>query len=283
MSIPAKEKRKWLKANHKDLSIRQQTSLLGLSRSSLYYRPKGVSDYNMQLMNLLDEQYTKRPFYGVEKMTLFLKEAGHQVNVKRVRRLLRMMGLEAIYPRPNTSKADTEHQKYPYLLRHMVISRCNQVWSTDITYIRLRQGFVYLMAIIDWYSRYVLNWKLSTTLEADFCIEALKETLEDGRCEIFNTDQGSQFTSTGFTQELLSADIKISMDGRGRALDNIFVERLWRTVKYENIYLKEYANIRDVKLGLHDYFRFYNEKRYHQSLNYKRPAEIYLGNKKIDK
>ena len=283
MSIPAKEKRKWLKANHKDLSIRQQTSLLGLSRSSLYYRPKGVSDYNMQLMNLLDEQYTKTPYYGVEKMTLFLKEAGHQVNVKRVRRLLRMMGLEAIYPRPNTSKADTEHQKYPYLLRHMVISRCNQVWSTDITYIRLRQGFVYLMAIIDWYSRYVLNWKLSTTLEADFCIEALKETLEDGRCEIFNTDQGSQFTSTGFTQELLSADIKISMDGRGRALDNIFVERLWRTVKYENIYLKEYANIRDVKLGLHDYFRFYNEKRYHQSLNYKRPAEIYLGNKKIDK
>jgi len=283
LSIPAKEKRKWLKANHKDLSIRQQTSLLGLSRSSLYYRPKGVSDYNMQLMNLLDEQYTKTPYYGVEKMTLFLKEAGHQVNVKRVRRLLRMMGLEAIYPRPNTSKADTEHQKYPYLLRHMVISRCNQVWSTDITYIRLRQGFVYLMAIIDWYSRYVLNWKLSTTLEADFCIEALKETLEDGRCEIFNTDQGSQFTSTGFTQELLSADIKISMDGRGRALDNIFVERLWRTVKYENIYLKEYANIRDVKLGLHDYFRFYNEKRYHQSLNYKRPAEIYLGNKKIDK
>ena len=228
-------------------------------------------------MNLLDEQYTKTPFYGVEKMTIFLKETGHHVNVKRVRRLLRKMGLMAIYPKQNLSKANKAHTIYPYLLRNMAIIRCNQVWSTDITYIRLRQGFVYLMAIIDWYSRYVINWKISTTLEVDFCIEGLKESLESSRCEIFNTDQGSQFTSDRFTAPLLAAGINISMDGRGRALDNIFVERLWRTVKYEDIYLKEYTSVQDVKLGLENYFRFYNEKRYHQSLDYKTPAEIYLG------
>ncbi len=159
----------------------------------------------------------------------------------------------------------------------MTIVRCNQVWSTDITYVRLRQGFVYLVAIIDWYSRYVLNWRISTTLEAEFCIETLKETLEAGKCEIFNTDQGSQFTSNKFTEPLLAADIKISMDGRGRALDNIFVERLWRTVKYENIYLKEYGGVKEVKEGLAEYFKFYNEKRYHQSLNYKTPAEVYFA------
>ena len=264
-------------ANHKYLSLRQQAQILSLNRSSLYYTPKGESKYNIVLMNLLDEQYTKTPFYGVEKMTVFLKEVGHQVNVKRVRRLLRVMGLEAIYPRTNLSKANLEHKIYPYLLRHMAITRCNQVWSTDITYVRLRQGFVYLMAIIDWHSRYVLNWKISTTLEAEFCIEALKETLKHGKCEIFNTDQGSQFTSNRFTEPLLAAGIKISMDGRGRALDNIFVERLWRTVKYENIYLKEYSSVQDVKAGLNEYFRFYNEKRYHQSLNYKSPAEVYTS------
>ena len=264
-------------ARHDQLSIRQQTQLLGLNRSSLYYKPIGISQYNILLMNLLDEQYTKTPFYGVEKMTIFLNEIGHHVNVKRVRRLLRKMGLMAIYPKKNLSKANLEHKIYPYLLRDMPIKRCNQVWSTDITYIRLRQGFVYLMAIIDWYSRYVINWKISTTLEADFCIQGLKESLESCYCEIFNTDQGSQFTSNRFTQPLLAAGIKISMDGRGRALDNIFVERLWRTVKYEDIYLKEYANVQEVKAGLENYFRFYNEKRYHQSLDYKTPADIYLG------
>jgi len=255
--IPAEEKRKWLLANHDQLSIRQQTQILGLNRSSLYYNPIGISQYNILLMHLLDEHYTKTPFYGVEKMTIFLNEIGHHVNVKRVRRLLRKMGLMAIYPKKNLSKANLEHKIYPYLLRNMAIIRCNQVWSTDITYIRLQHGFVYLMAIIDWYSRYVINWKISTTLEADFCIEGLKESLDNCYCEIFNTDQGSQFTSNRFTQPLLAAGIKISMDGRGRALDNIFVERLWRTVKYEDIY---------------------NEKRYHQSLAYKTPAEIYLGN-----
>jgi len=278
--IPAEEKRKWLISSHEKLSIREQTQILGLNRSSLYYKPIGISPYNILLMNLLDEQYTKTPFYGVNKMTIFLNEIGHHVNVKRVRRLLRKMGLEAIYPKKNISKANLDHKIYPYLLRNMAILRCNQVWSTDITYIRLRQGFVYLMAIIDWYSRYVINWKLSTTLEADFCIEGLKESLENCYCEIFNTDQGSQFTSSRFTEPLLAADIKISMDGRGRALDNIFVERLWRTVKYEDIYLKDYASVQDVKLGLKKYFKFYNEKRYHQSLDYKTPAEIYLGGSK---
>lgn len=258
--------------------MRQQTQLLELNRSSLYYRPISISPYNILLMNLLDEQYTKTPFYGVEKMTIFLNKTGHHVNVKRVRRLLRKMGIQAIYPQINLSKANLEHKIYPYLLRNMAIVRCNQVWSTDITYIRLRQGFVYLMAIIDWYSRYVINWKISTTLEAGFCIQGLKESLENGHCEIFNTDQGSQFTSNRYTNILLEADVKISMDGRGRALDNIFVERLWRTVKYEDIYLKEYASVPDVRTGLEKYFTFYNEERYHQSLDYKTPAEIYLGN-----
>ena len=277
MIIPAEEKRKWLITKHDKLSIRQQSQILGLNRSSLYYKPIGISQYNIQLINLLDEQYTKTPFYGVEKMTIFLNEMGHQVNVKRVRRLLRKMGLMAIYPKINLSKANLEHKIYPYLLRNMAIIRCNQVWSTDITYIRLRHGFVYLMAIIDWYSRYVINWKISTTLEADFCIEGLKESLKNCYCEIFNTDQGSQFTTNRFTDLLLAAEIKISMDGRGRALDNIFVERLWRTVKYEDIYLKEYASVKDVKVGLEEYFMFYNEKRYHQSLDYETPAEIYLA------
>jgi len=264
-------------SEHDQLSIRQQTQLLGLNRSSLYYKPIGTSQYNILLMHLLDEQYTKTPFYGVERMTVFLNKIGHHVNVKRVRRLLRQMGLGAIYPKPNLSKANLEHKIYPYLLRNMAIIRCNQVWSTDITYIRLRRGFVYLMAIIDWYSRYVINWKISTTLEAEFCIQGLKESLKNCYCEIFNTDQGSQFTSNKYTGILLAADIKISMDGRGRALDNIFVERLWRTVKYEDIYLKEYASVQEVQTGLEKYFTFYNEERYHQSLDYKTPAEVYLG------
>jgi len=227
-------------------------------------------------MNLLDEQYTRTPFYGVEKMTVYLKDIGHSVNVKRVRRLLRNMGLEAVYPKINLSKANPEHKVYPYLLRNVPIERRDQVWSTDITYVRLRKGFVYLMAIIDWYSRYVLNWRISTTLEADFCIEALRETLAEGQCEIFNTDQGSQFTTHRFTEPLLAQGIKVSMDGKGRALDNIFVERLWRSVKYEDIYLKEYDSVQSVKDGIDKYFEFYNHQRYHESLGYKRPAEVYF-------
>ncbi len=213
-------------------SVRQQCGLLNLNRSSLYYKPAGENKKNLNLMWLLDEQYTRTPCYGVLKMEAYLRSLGHEVNTKRVRRLLRKMGLEAIYQKPNTSKPNPDHKVYPYLLRGLVIERCDQVWSTDITYIRLASGFVYLVAVIDWYSRYVLGWALSTTLDADFCIETVGNLLEQRQCEIFNTDQGSQFTTPRFTLPLLNKGIKVSMDGRGRALDNIFVERLWRTVKY---------------------------------------------------
>lgn len=259
------------------MSIRRQCELLGVNRSTLYYVDRGESEYNQMLMNELDEQYTKTPFYGVIKMTKQLHALGHQVNEKRVRRLLREMGLEAIYPKPNLSRSHLEHKIYPYLLRGVKIARKDQVWSTDITYIRLKQGFCYLVAIIDWYSRYVLNWSLSTTLEADFCIETLVEVLEGSRCEIFNTDQGSQFTSPRFTQPLLDKGIKISMDGRGRALDNIFVERLWRSVKYEKVYLSDFETVSSARQGLKDYFTFYNHERLHQSLGYQTPASIYHG------
>lgn len=228
-------------------------------------------------MRLLDEQYTRTPCYGVLKMTIYLRNLGYQVNAKRVRRLLRTMGLEAIYQKPNTSQPNPEHKVYPYLLRGMVIDRCDQVWSTDITYIRLKSGFVYLVAVIDWYSRYVLGWALSNTLEADFCIETVGNILERRQCEIFNTDQGTQFTTPRFTKPLLDKGIKVSMDGRGRALDNIFVERLWRTVKYEHVYLQDIQTVQDAWQGLRDYFNFYNNERFHQSLDYKTPADLYLG------
>jgi putative transposase len=262
-------------------SVRQQCGLLGLNRSSLYYCPKGESEENLVLMRLLDEQYTRTPCYGVLKMTVYLRHLGYQVNAKRVRRLLRIMGLEAVYQKPNTSKSNPEHEIYPYLLRGMVIDRCDQVWSTDITYIRLKSGFVYLVAVIDWYSRYVLGWALSNTLEADFCIETVGNILEQRQCEIFNTDQGAQFTTPRFTKPLLDKGIKVSMDGRGRALDNIFVERLWRTVKYEHVYLQDIQTVQDAWLGLRDYFNFYNKERFHQSLDYKTPAEVYLGENRI--
>ena len=259
----------------KELSIRRQCELLALNRSSLYYRPTGESDLNLQLMNMLDEQYTRTPFYGVCKMTEYLRQSGHEVNEKRVRRLLRKMGLEAVYPKPNLSKPNPEHKIYPYLLRGLTIDRVNQVWSTDITYIRLKKGFVYLMAIIDWYSRYVLSWSISTTLEASFCIDALAEQLEKSQPEIFNTDQGSQFTTPRFTDLLIEKNIKVSMDGRGRALDNIFVERLWRSVKYEKVYLCDFESVHDAYTGLREYFEFYNNERFHQSLNYRTPAEVH--------
>lgn len=226
-------------------------------------------------MRLLDEQYAKTPFYGVLKMTAFLRSLGYPVNPKRVRRLLRMMGLEAVYQKPNLSQPHPDHIVYPYLLRGLAIERCNQVWSCDITYIRLRHGFVYLFAVIDWYSRYVLDWALSTTLEADFCIETVGRLLERRSCEIFNTDQGSQFTTPRFTQPLLAQGVKVSMDGRGRALDNIFVERLWRTVKYEYVYLHELASVCEARCGLAQFFKFYNNERFHQGLDYKTPAQVY--------
>jgi len=258
-------------------SVRQQCDLLGINRSTLYYRPAGESAENLMLMRLLDEQYTRTPCYGVLKMGAYLRTQGHTVNTKRVRRLLRKMGLEAVYQKPNTSLPNPEHKVFPYLLRGLVIERCDQVWSTDITYIRLSGGFVYLMAVIDWHSRYVLGWALSNTLEADFCIEAVGNIVANKQCEIFNTDQGAQFTTPRFTQPLLEKGIKISMDGRGRALDNIFVERLWRTVKYEHVYLQDIRSVQDAWLGLKDFFNFYNHERLHQSLGYLTPADVYLG------
>lgn len=270
------EQRRQLIESHKYISKSRQCELLGLNRSSLYYKAQELSDYNIQLMHLLDEQYTRTPFYGVLKMKEYLRSLGHMVNEKRVRRLLRLMGLEAVYPKPNLSKAHPEHKIYPYLLRNVKINRVNHVWSTDITYIRMKHGFVYLIAIIDWYSRYVLDWQLSTTLESDFCVEILSRALERGCCEIFNTDQGSQFTANAFIRLLLENQISISMDGRGRALDNIFVERLWRTVKYELIYLREFNTVNEVKNALAEYFIFYNTQRFHQALHYKTPADIYL-------
>lgn len=258
-------------------SVRRQCALLGLNRSSLYYEPVGESQENLDLMRLLDEQYTRTPYYGVLKMEAYLRSLGHDVNSKRVRRLLRKMGLEAIYQKPNTSKPNPEHKVYPYLLRGLVIDHCDQVWSTDITYVRLASGFVYLVAVIDWYSRYVLGWALSNTLDADFCIETVASLLEHRKCEIFNTDQGSQFTTPRFTLPLLDKGIRVSMDGRGRALDNIFVERLWRTVKYEYVYLQDIQTVQEAWLGLRDYFLFYNNERFHQSLDYRTPAQIYLG------
>jgi len=228
-------------------------------------------------MRLIDEEYTRHPIYGARRMRSYLQNFGYAVNRKRIQRLYRLMGLEAVYPKPNLSRAVSEHKKFPYLLRGVQIAHRDQVWSTDITFIRLRYGFVYLMAIIDWFSRYVLDWELSISLEADFCIEALNRVLSMGRCDIFNTDQGSQFTSERFTGLLLANDIKISMDGKGRALDNVFVERLWRSVKYESVYLSQWETVQEARIGLRNYFEFYNHERLHQSLGYKTPWSIYTA------
>jgi putative transposase len=259
------------------ISVQRQCELLGLARASYYYEPVGESAENLRLMNLLDEQYLRTPFYGVLKMTAWLNEVKKEnVNVKRVRRLLRLMGLEAIYQKPRLSLAAPGHQIYPYLLKGLKITRVNQVWSTDITYIRLQGGFVYLVAVIDWHTRYVLSWEISTTLETDFCVSALERALRAyGKPEIFNTDQGSQFTSQAFTGVLKEQSIAISMDGRGRALDNIFVERLWRSVKYEEVYLHDYEGVPQAIKGLGSYFKFYNHERLHQSLDYQTPAVVY--------
>lgn len=228
-------------------------------------------------MRLIDEQYLQTPFYGYPRMTQMLRRQGHQVNRKRVARLMQVMGIQAIYPQPSTSKRSPSHKIYPYLLRNMQISRCNQVWSTDITYIPLLSGSMYLVAVIDWFSRFVLSWQLSNTLETHFCVAALERAFDYGQPDIFNTDQGSQFTAHAFTAPLLARDIRISMDGRGRALDNIFIERFWRSVKYEDIYIKKYESVRTLRDGLEAYFQFYNYERPHQSLAYATPAEIYFG------
>ena len=236
-----------------------------------------MSPENLLYQRLLDEEYTLHPFLGVIKMTEWLRLLGHPVGFKRVRRLLRSMGLMAIYPKPHLSLNPSAHKRFPYLLKGLAIVRNNQVWSTDITYIRLRSGFVYLAAVIDWHSRYVLSWELSISLEADFCIVALERALATQQPEIFNTDQGVQFTSAQFQAPLLAAQVRLSMDGRGRAFDNIFVERLWRSVKYEEVYLKDYRDVAEAKAGLSQYFRFYNEERIHQALDYRTPQSVHFG------
>lgn len=255
----------------------RQCQLARVSRSGLYYTPTEERAENLELMRLLDEQYTRTPFYGVRRMTDGLKKQGYGVNVKRVRRLMRLLGLEAIYPKPRLSLPAPGHRIYPYRLRRLKIDRPNQVWASDITYIRLRQGFIYLVVIMDWFSRYVLAWEVSVSLETGFCVAALDWALREGRPEIFNTDQGSQFTSEAFTGRLQNQGIEISMDGRGRAIDNIFVERLWRTVKYEEVYLKDYLNGAEAIANLKQYFLFYNAQRPHQSLGYQTPAAVYWG------
>jgi putative transposase len=270
-------KRAAIEPEHPALSIARQCELVGLARSSYYYEAAGESAENLALLRGLDEQYTQTPFYGVRRMTAALRAQGHRVNGKRVRRLLRQLGLAALGPQPGTSRAAPEHRIYPYLLRGVVIERANQVWSTDITYIRLRHGYVYLVAVLDWYSRYVLSWRLSNSLEGGFCLEALEAALSRGGPEIFNTDQGAQFTSPAFTGRLAAVGVRISMDGRGRALDNVFVERLWRSVKYEEVYLQEYGGLGDVHRGLGRYFTFYNEERPHQALGYQPPGRVYRG------
>ncbi len=257
------------------MSIVRQCELLDVARSSYYYEPMPENEEDLRLMRLLDEHYTRTPFYGKRKMVVFLQEQGYAVDRKRVRRLMQLMGLETIYPKPHLSLPGEQSVRYSYLLRGVSINRRDQVWSCDITYIRLARGFVYLMAIIDWFSRFVLAWELSTTLDTSFCLEALERALQTARPEIFNTDQGVQFTSKDFTGRLLQSDIRISWDGRGRALDNVFVERLWRSVKYEEVYLKDYQTVSEARNGLADYFRFYNHERYHQSLDYKTPFAVY--------
>ena len=266
-----------IEREHPLLSVRRQSALLALTRSGLYYGPRGESAENLGLMRLLDEAYTRWPFYGVRRMTAWLRREGEAVNPKRVRRLLRLMGLEAIYPKKRLSLPGKELRRYPYLLAGLEIDHPDQVWAADITYIRLQRGFVYLVAILDWYSRYVLSWALSSSLEAAFCVWALEEALGEREPEIFNTDQGVQFTSERFTGLLEARRIALSMDGRGRVFDNIFVERLWRTVKYEEVYLKDYGDPWQAQEGLRAYFQFYNRQRLHQALGYRTPAEVYCG------
>ena len=260
------------------LPMRRQCELLGVNRSSLYYCPVEPDAEELLLMRRMDELHLKRPFFGSRKMTQTLKAKGTVINRKRVQRLMRLMGLESTAPKPNTSKPAPEHAVYPYLLRDKVISRVNQVWAADITYIPMARGFVYLVAIIDWYSRRVLAWRLSNTMETAFCVEALQDALTRfGTPEFFNTDQGSQFTSEDFTGVLLGRGIKISMDGKGRYLDNIFVERLWRSLKYEEVYLYAYDTVKDARAGIAAYFGFFNDERPHDALGYQTPASFYDG------
>jgi len=262
---------------HPEISLRRQCELLGVNRSGLYYQPAGESELNLLLMRLIDEEYTRLPFYGSRRWVEWLDEQGYSVNRKRVSRLMEVMGIEAVYPKPRLSQPGEGHKIYPYLLAGVEVTRVNQVWSTDITYIRMDGGFVYLVAVMDWFSRFVLSWALSVTMEVGFCMEALQRALRRGRPEIFNSDQGSQFTSDQFTGALKARGIAISMDGRGRCFDNIFIERLWRSLKHEEVYLRDYTMVPEARDGIGNWFRFYNHERLHQSLGYRTPAKLYLA------
>lgn len=260
------------------MSIRRQCELLGLRRSTLYYQQRSAaSGEDLELKRLIDEQYLRTPFYGSRRMAVYLSSVGHTVNRKRVQRLMREMGIQALYPQPRTTLRSKQHKVYPYLLRDLSITGPNQAWCSDITYVPMLRGYMYLVAVMDWYSRYVLSWRLSNTLDTTFCVGALADALKLGVPTIFNTDQGSQFTSREFTGMLEASAIQISMDGRGRALDNIFIERLWRSVKYEDIYLKCYETTSELSSGLAEYFVFYNTERFHQSLGYRTPSAVYRG------
>jgi len=262
-----------------DLPITRQCELLSLNRSTVYYRAQDVSRKDLNLMRRIDEMHLKRPFYGSRRIRDWLQDEGYEINRKRVQRLMRRMGIRALYPKPRTSQPGKGHKIYPYLLRDRVIDRANQVWATDISYIPMAKGFVYLVAVIDWYSRKVLSWRLSNSMDSDFCVDALEEALRRYGCpEIFNTDQGAQFTSEAFTDVLKEAGIEISMDGKGRWVDNVFVERLWRSVKYEEVYLKAYETVAEARAGIGNYFQFYNNERRHQGMNRQTPDQVYAGN-----
>jgi putative transposase len=268
-------RRSLIEPRQPDLTVQRQCELLGLPRSTHYYRPAPETPANLEVMRWIDAQYLETPYYGSRRMTAALHTEGWHVNRKRVQRLMRLMGLEGLQPKRTTTKLAPGHRLFPYLLRNTAISHPDQVWSADITYVPLRDGFVYLTAVIDWFSRYVLSWQLSNRLEGSFCLEALDAALAHGQPEIFNTDQGTQFTCAAFTNRLLDRAIAVSMDGRGRALDNVFIERLWRSVKYEDIYLKDYATVDEVNDGLRAYFDTYNHQRPHQALDYLTPAKVY--------
>ncbi len=282
MSI--EEKKQVIQPKHPKLSIQRQCELIGLPRSS-YYREGNAEQErpeNLEIMKLIDNEYTKHPFYGTRQMRNFLRRQGYKINRKRVQRLMRKMGIQSIAPKPNTSKAHPQHKVYPYLLRHFDVTRPDQVWCTDITYVPLAGGFVYLTAVMDWHSRYVLSWELSITMDNEFCVSALERALRcHGTPHIFNTDQGSQYTSHEFTNVLKDHDVKISMDGKGRAMDNIFIERLWRSVKYEEIYVNEYKSVGQLRKALKKYFDFYNHERPHQSFDAQTPAEVYYGENQL--
>ena len=270
------ERRALIEPQHPQLSVVQQCELVGLARSSFYYQPVAPEPFTLAVMHAIDRIYTDYPFFGVRRIWISLREDfGYPVNPKRVHRLMQQMGIQAIYPRPRLSRPDPQQRVYPYLLRGVTVDRPDQVWCSDITYLRLRGGFVYLVVVMDWFSRYVLSWRISNTLDAAFCLAALEEALAAGQPLIFNTDQGAQFTSAEFTGRVEAAGVRMSMDGRRRVFDNIFIERLWRSLKYEDIYLKDYETVPALIAGLGAYFTFYNHRRPHQSFDYQTPAHVY--------